>query len=207
MARPLFPERQVDQLEQAILDLIARRPLRSGDRLPPERELVALLDASRPAVREAINRLAADGLLESRHGSGTYVAEVDVAAITEVRLLVEPDAAALAAEARTPGQAARLRRALAALRRHVDDPARFARLDAEIHATLAEACPNPVLRDLLERLARSAALSRTVTGDDPRLRAAALEDLAALVEAVDAGRPADARRAMRRHLRRLPAAR
>jgi GntR family transcriptional regulator, transcriptional repressor for pyruvate dehydrogenase complex len=196
---------QVDQTERALLALVEERGLRAGQRLPPERALVATLGASRTVVREAIGRLGAGGVLESRRGSGTYVASADVAAITEVRLLLEPDAAARAARERTPTQLAALRRTAAELRRAVDHAECFAALDARVHTLVADACGNVVLRDLLARLARPAALSRAATSGDRDVRAATLEDVAALVAAIEAGEPEAARAAMRRHLERLAA--
>ncbi|MFW9612032.1 MAG: FCD domain-containing protein [Fluviibacter sp.] len=59
------------QLEQRILD----GALKVGDRLPPERELSLELGVSRPCLREAIQKLASKGLLYSRQGGGTFVAE------------------------------------------------------------------------------------------------------------------------------------
>jgi GntR family transcriptional regulator, transcriptional repressor for pyruvate dehydrogenase complex len=193
----------VDQTEQALLALVEERGLRAGERLPPERALVATLGASRAVVREAIGRLAAGGVLESRRGSGTYVASADIAAITEVRLLLEPDAAARAARERNWTQLAALRRTVDELGRAVDRPERFAALDARVHTLVADACGNDVMRDLLERLARPAALARAVTSGDRDVRADALGDLAALVAAIEAGEPEAARAAMRRHLERL----
>jgi GntR family transcriptional repressor for pyruvate dehydrogenase complex len=193
----------VDQTEQALLALVEERGLRAGERLPPERALVATLGASRAVVREAIGRLAAGGVLESRRGSGTYVASADIAAITEVRLLLEPDAAARAARERNWTQLAALRRTVDELSRAVDRAERFAALDARVHTLVADACGNDVMRDLLERLARPAALARAVTSGDRAVRAAALADLASLVAAIEAGEPEAARAAMRRHLERL----
>jgi GntR family transcriptional repressor for pyruvate dehydrogenase complex len=198
------PPSQVDQLEDALLGLVSERALRTGDRLPPERDLVGALGASRPALREAISRLAAGGLVVSRQGSGTYIADVDVAAITEVRLLLEPEAAARAATERTDEHAAALQRTAGAMRDSIDDRRRFAELDSTIHALIAEACGNPVLEDVLRRLGRAAALSRAATSEDAGVRGATLRDVGALVRAVTERRPEDARRAMRRHLQRLP---
>jgi GntR family transcriptional repressor for pyruvate dehydrogenase complex len=194
---------QVDHAEREIRRLVTTHPLVPGDRLPPERELVQRLSASRPAVREAINRLVSDRVLESRRGSGTYVAGVDVAAITDVRMLLEPEAAARAARERTAAQAAALERTLAAMRGSADAPVRFASLDAEIHEQIAGACGNAVLRDVLGRLARSAALARSLTSAAESVRAGSLADMEAVVAAVVDRRPTAAASAMRRHLERL----
>jgi GntR family transcriptional regulator, transcriptional repressor for pyruvate dehydrogenase complex len=194
---------QVDQAEQALLALVDAGGMRAGERLPPERTLVASLGTSRAVVREAIGRLAAGGVLESRRGSGTYVAGADVPAITDVRLLLEPEAAARAAGGRTRAQLAALRRTAEELSGAVDDAERFAALDARVHALIAEACGNSVLRDLLARLARAAALSRAVTSGNRDVRLSAVGDLRALVDAIDASDAEAARAAMRRHLERL----
>src|SRR5262245_21207418 len=145
MARPVDSERgrgagAAEQVEHAILERLRAGELRAGDRLPPERELVERLGASRPVVREAISRLSSAGLVESRQGSGTYLAEVDVAAITHVRLLLEPEAAALAARARTDAQVRTLHDTVQAMGDVIDDRPVFAQLDARIHAMIATAC-------------------------------------------------------------------
>jgi GntR family transcriptional regulator, transcriptional repressor for pyruvate dehydrogenase complex len=196
---------QVDHAEQALLALVDERGMRAGERLPPERTLVASLGASRAVVREAIGRLAAGGVLESRRGSGTYVAYADVAAITDVRLLLEPEAAARAASGRTGAQLAAMRRTAGELSAALEDPERFVALDTRVHALITEACGNDVLRDLLARLARAAALSRAVTSADRDVRVSAVSDLTSLVDAIEARDPQGARAAMRRHLERLPA--
>lgn len=66
------------RIAEQIQALIAKRRLREGDRLPPEAELALLLRVSRPSLREALKTLAALGLLEIRHGQGTYVTSGDV---------------------------------------------------------------------------------------------------------------------------------
>jgi GntR family transcriptional repressor for pyruvate dehydrogenase complex len=201
MDRPIS---QVDLAVEGILRLVRERGLRSGDRLDPERELAVRLATSRTVVREALNRLVSEGLLTSRQGSGTYIADVDVAAITEVRLLLEPTAAGRAAQARTGEQARRLGALARELAGAVADRERFSAIDTEVHAVIAAACGNPVLSEQLRRLARTAALSRQVTSGSAALREATVRDVTALAAAVQRGDAAEARRAMRRHLRRLP---
>ncbi|KEA65419.1 Lactate-responsive regulator LldR in Enterobacteria, GntR family [Marinobacterium lacunae] len=64
-----------DVIMQRIEEMIMEGTLRPGQRLPPERELAIEFDVSRPSLREALQKLAAKGLLVSRQGGGTYVAE------------------------------------------------------------------------------------------------------------------------------------
>jgi GntR family transcriptional regulator, transcriptional repressor for pyruvate dehydrogenase complex len=194
---------QVDHVEKAILSLLVQRDLAPGDRLPPERDLVTRTGASRAAVREAIVRLCHDRLLVSRRGSGTYVASVDVAAISAVRALLEPAAAAAAAELRTETQARALERLLGRMSDSVEQPGAFATADEAIHSAVAAACGNPVLEDAIGRLARNAAVSRAVTSPQRIVRERTLADVTELVSAIIERRPAAAREAMHRHLTRL----
>ncbi len=67
---------RLDRLEatrKAIVQLILERGIRSGEAMPPEHELMRLHDVGRNTLREAIKSLQAIGVLEIRHGSGTYV--------------------------------------------------------------------------------------------------------------------------------------
>ena len=130
--------------------------LRPGDRLPPERKLVAEFGISRTAVREALRTLAARGLVESHVGRGTYVRVPDVAHLTDKVEMLHLGAAAQAEEAFVHLVAALAQ--MAALR-HTD--ASMQALQGSIHAGhevfvghLAEAAQNPVLGTLAKAMAR-----------------------------------------------------
>lgn len=73
---PISHSRTADDVVQQIELLILEGVLRDGDRLPGERELSKRFDVSRPILREALKELEARGLVESRHGGGTFVADV-----------------------------------------------------------------------------------------------------------------------------------
>ena len=68
-ARDALPER----IAARLISLIADRQLRPGDKLPPERDLAATMQVSRPSLREALRALAMLNIVEIRQGSGTYV--------------------------------------------------------------------------------------------------------------------------------------
>jgi len=214
---PRVYEHIVEQIESAIFD----GRLRSGDRLPPERELVRQFSASRVAVREALRTLEHRGLIDVRHGSsgGHFVREMDagllrrdfttllrlgrVSAVhlAEARLAIEPEIARLAAERASDVE-------LKALRQSVDQRAavtvtgRPARgLDADFHRLVAAAAKNPVHAVLTEALmsleadvvAPHAALS---VEDHAHVSAAH----SAILEAIAGRRPEDARAAMAAHI-------
>jgi GntR family transcriptional repressor for pyruvate dehydrogenase complex len=108
---------------------IRDRSLKPGDKLPTEAEIMREWGVSRTVVREALSKLQAAGLVETRHGIGTFVLEppaasgfridpsevetaVDVLAVLELRISLETESAGLAAQRRTDDQLAEMRRAL-----------------------------------------------------------------------------------------------
>ncbi|MFF8512786.1 FadR/GntR family transcriptional regulator [Streptomyces sp. NPDC015492] len=138
VSRRSIPDAVFDQLFQELVS----GNVAPGDSLPSERRLAEALGVSRPAVREALQRLAHAGLVEVRQGDTTTVrdirraggldllprllfagGEIDLGvarSILEARLHVGPKIAELAAERRGPGTERQLRDAIAALRESTD---------------------------------------------------------------------------------------
>lgn len=185
--------------------LLAERDLAPGDRLPPERQLAAELGVSRASLREGLRRLLDLGVVQARQGSGTYVAQVDLADLLQVRLRLEPYAAGLAARRRSPRDLARMDELVAELRATQPDPAAFAATDALLHMAIVDAAGSPSLRILLVTIGDLLRHSRATTAPDAALRAAALARLEQLVGAIRAGDGPAAERAMRAHLREVGA--
>jgi GntR family transcriptional repressor for pyruvate dehydrogenase complex len=75
---PLAPQRAA-RIATQLMDLIELKKLSPGDKLPPERQLADLLAVSRPSLREALHILQAQGLVQIKHGQGTFVQEPIVA--------------------------------------------------------------------------------------------------------------------------------
>lgn len=73
MLKPIKSHRRSDLVFNQIRDLIFRGQLKAGQRLPPERELAQSLGVSRPTLREAIQQLVDQGLVDNHHGVGTFV--------------------------------------------------------------------------------------------------------------------------------------
>ena len=190
----------VEQISEALRTAVAHGDYPPGDRLPSERELAERLGVSRPAVREAIGQLVEGGVLESRRGSGTYVAAVDVEDVFAVRLRLEPLAAGLAATQRTAGATKEMRELLGALRASLADARRFAAVDVELHRAIAAASGNPVLIGILARLTDLTMLSRDVSSTAAAARRSTLADMRAVVGAIRASDPEGAEKAMARHL-------
>ncbi|MFD3513959.1 FadR/GntR family transcriptional regulator [Streptomyces sp. NPDC058657] len=155
---------------EAVKAMITSGRLTSGQRLPTERDLAVRLGISRSSMREAIRALTVLGVLESRHGSGVYVTNLDavdlldtfgvVAEISptsrlveflEVRRILESSAAALAAARIDSSQLASLSAQLDAMN-GTDDPEEFLAADMAFHRTVAQAAGNEALAAIVEGL-------------------------------------------------------
>lgn len=140
--------------------------LREGDKLPTESELVRDYDVSRTVVREALSKLQAAGLVETRHGIGTFVLpardgagltldarelseSVDVLAVLELRISLETEAAGLAAQRRSSEHLQALRDALQAFERHAASGGDTVTHDLAFHLGIAQATGNRYFRDIL----------------------------------------------------------
>lgn len=206
-----------DQLEAAI----RRGDYAVGDRLPSERELTELLGVSRVSVREAIRSLEAVGLVHVRHGDGCFVADPaerpgrelarwldlhrdEVLDLLRVRGALDELAAEEAAGRRDPRELEAVRAAHEAFAEAVQRPGatvdELTALDVAFHTALARASGSALLANLLADLHEHLADSRRV-GFHPRGRPpASAQEHAAIVEAVEAGRRAAARRAAAAHI-------
>jgi DNA-binding FadR family transcriptional regulator len=191
----------------------------AGARLPGDGELLAAFGVSRPVLRESVKTLAAKGLLTTKARVGTVVREraawnmfdADVLAwhleagidrrflrdLAEIRLAVEPAAAALAAERRGPTDLAALEAGLARMRDEASDSAGFAEGDLALHVAIASG--NPFMRSIggvIEvALRASFQLSAPVEAAE---REATLTAHAAIVAAIADRDPAGAAEAVRR---------
>jgi GntR family transcriptional repressor for pyruvate dehydrogenase complex len=155
-------------LEQRILE----GSLKPGDRLPSERNLALELNVSRPTLREAIQKLASKGLLETRHGGGSVVtARLQAtfsdpwkdmlqshpllqADMLEFRHMLEGEAAMLAAERATDVDLERIDAAYAALERAYDGLDMQVCIDADVafHQAIADASHNSMIGHLVASL-------------------------------------------------------
>jgi DNA-binding FadR family transcriptional regulator len=159
---PVRPSPLVEQAAERLRARIADGSWAVGTKLPGETTLAAELGVGRSTVREALRALAGAGLVRPRQGSGVFVIATEPAedwptrlrraAVTdvyEVRILVEVQAARLAAVRRTPHDVTALDTALAGRRAaSAGDDAAFVDADIALHAAVVAAAHNPVLADL-----------------------------------------------------------
>jgi DNA-binding GntR family transcriptional regulator len=195
----------VDRAHAALRERILSGELGPGERLHQE-ALSAELGVSRTPVREALGRLAADGLVELLPQRGARVADLrpeDMAAAYEARLAIEPVAARLAA-ARGGGEGATaaMRAAVAAHRRAGGDVASAFQANRAFHLAVVEAAGNPFLLRFAEGLWATRLGLRVYEEqrESPDLIAADADAHERIADAVAAGDPEAAEALMREHI-------
>ena len=174
MNQPEKPRRRGRNLTDEVVASLSRR-IESGEfpvgaKLPSEGLIVQQEQVSRTVVREAISRLQAAGLVETRHGIGTFVLDrpagtalhidpgliltlLDVMAVLEFRISVESEAAGLAALRRTDQHLASMRAALVDFERIVrDQTGSSVEADIAFHLHIANASGNHYFFDILRQL-------------------------------------------------------
>src|SRR5687767_3575307 len=133
--RPMVKSRLYEQVLERLRAHVSEAGLKAGDKLPPERDLAASLGVSRASVKQAIVVLEVQGLVEARHGGGTYLVRdtLDVEPVEqlverrkrlpdvlEAREALETKLAELAAERRTDAELETIRAALDFMRDEID---------------------------------------------------------------------------------------
>jgi GntR family transcriptional regulator, transcriptional repressor for pyruvate dehydrogenase complex len=210
----------VREIGQRIAADISAGRLLPGTRLPTEQEHMAVLGVSRTVIREAVAMLRAEGLIATRQGIGSFVAEVPTRAlfriepgqsetlsdsldIMELRTAVETEAAGLAAERATRGQRRAIRSALLAIDTAIERGEAAIGEDFALHAAITDATGNPQFRRFLEFLGRFIIPRASVRIRALNLRAYLMtfqQEHRAIVAAIDARSVDQARSAMRQHL-------
>jgi GntR family transcriptional repressor for pyruvate dehydrogenase complex len=163
--------RLYEQIVQQIEDSLVKGDLKAGDQLPAERDLAQRFGVSRTAVREAVKALREKGLVEAYSGRGTFITDGTTQAVrqsldlmvkigqpegsthlAEVRAILEPEIAALAAERIQEPELATMREAVAAMDRAGKNPEIYIEADLDFHLALAEGASNPLILSLLDSI-------------------------------------------------------
>ena len=204
---------------ERICDRIRAGALLPGDRLPPERQLARELAVSRTSVRQALQALAERGVVESRQGDGTYVADELTASfpgdaildvlnreqgvlgdILEFRRLLEPQIAALAAGRIDAAGIDRLKVVVCDQQRALLAGRPDAALDAEFHRLLAEYAGNRVLVRVMAALRATVDETRAAGLRTSGRQNASMEGHLRLLDALEARDAAAAHAAMEQHI-------
>jgi len=224
-AKALKPERRrgpgvTEDAIERIRELVASGKWGPGTRLPREADLAKQLGLSRNSLREAVRALSLARVLEVRQGDGTYVSSLEpgelleptlsatdlirgrtVLELFEVRRMLEPEAAAMAASRADADVIAALRTELARMNDAGDRPDDLVEADAAFHDVIARAPGNSVLRALLRSLSSSTIRARLWHGiADRGALDLARDEHTRIYDAIAAGDPDVARAATLLHI-------
>ncbi|MES2980568.1 MAG: FadR/GntR family transcriptional regulator [Pseudomonadota bacterium] len=163
------PRGLVSEIVESLASSIREGQLQPGDKLPTEAEIMNRFGVSRTVVRESISKLQASGLVETRHGIGTFVlaqsdaanfrimAEdfttvADVISVLELRISLETEAAGLAAQRRTAENLAAMETALRAFHDSISQDSDAVPPDFQFHMEVARSTGNRHFADLMTYL-------------------------------------------------------
>lgn len=212
----MVKSRLYEQVLERLRAHVVEAGLKAGDRLPAERDLAASLGVSRASVKQAIVVLEVQGLVEARHGGGTYlvrdtldVEPVDrlverrerLPEVLEAREALETKLAELAAERRTEAELEDIRQALGFMREEIANGDNGVEGDRRFHAAVTAAAHSSLLADFMKTIATQITESRTESLRQPGRPNRSLAQHRAILDAIAEGRPRQAAAAMRRHVR------
>lgn len=222
MYKTVRSARLYEQIVQQIEESILNGALKPGDQLPAERDLAQRFGVSRTAVREAVKALREKGLVEAFSGRGTFITDGTSQAIkqsldlhariaqqegsiqlVEVREILEPEIAALAAARAEDQHLAMMRDAVAVMDESSRNVDAFIEADLDFHLALAEAAANPLILSLIDSIVGLLREQRTrtfyVDGGPERGQ----YHHKRILKAVEDRDPEAARNAMRAHLKQV----
>ena len=212
--------RLYENLVEILLEKIRTGELRPGDKLPSERQLSEEYHVSRPVVREALRSLDRMGCIESKVGGGTYIksATLDsmldpfsviihqderlIRDLIEVRILLESDAAALAAKKITPEQEDQIEKILEQASQEVREGGYGLEGENAFHNSIAKIADNTALTMIINMCANLLSTSREATLRIPGQPENSISDHRAIFEAIKLHSSAQAAKLMRQHLKK-----
>ena len=165
-----------EQVADGIMNLIQETPYKAGDKLPTEKELCESTGAGRNTVREALKILASRNVLEIRQGAGTFVSEKqgipddplgfsmvnDHVKLTkdllQVRIMLEPQIAALAAQCAKEHEIRELEEILEEMEAAMKKREDYSELDTKFHTKIAQCTHNIVMENLLPVIGKGVAV-------------------------------------------------
>jgi DNA-binding FadR family transcriptional regulator len=205
-----------EQTAENLLKLIHEMNSLPGEKLPNEYDLSSKLGVSRNTVREAIRMLASRNIVTIRQGAGTFISEKQgvaddpfgfsfiedrkklTADLLQIRSIVEPQIASIAAQNATPEDLAHLEKAFLAVEQRLIDRKSFAEEDSEFHTQIANCSHNNVISKLVPIITAGVAVFSAVISEQEYNQT--IQSHRQIFEAVRDGRSADAHQAMLFHL-------
>ena len=175
-----------DSVSKQIQQLIAKRKLKAGDKLPSQRDLAEQLGVGRPAIREALKRLEAMGIVKVQHGKSSTIEKVDLSTIMgnvsnllelapidvlqllEAKEIVEFKCSELASQRATEKDLTEMKGYLEEMEKNKKNPKVHAEADYLFHFTIVKAADNPFIIEIMKVLGKmiEKAIEETAIEDD-----------------------------------------
>ena len=229
MARPVKIDRDIsptkesvpEMVVRSILDLVKTGVLKAGETLPPERDLAASWNVSRPSVREAMRGLAVLGVVRTRHGGGAYISDLgpesllaplhfylslermNIRDLYDARSLIESDVARLAAVNLSDAELTRLEALWQAQVGTLTDPLLFRLSDFAFHEMIWIGAGNAFLKRIGESLNILGLEFRRRASELPLVLEQSLRDHRVLLDALAARDPNRAAQAALLHMQNV----
>jgi GntR family transcriptional repressor for pyruvate dehydrogenase complex len=215
---PKFDTQMTMRVVNHIRGMLESGELQPGDRIPAEREFARRLRISRASLRTGIGYLAAMGVMDVRHGVGTFVAEgppeLGKSSLSllgalhgfqswhmfEARRILESELAALAAERGREQHFTALSEEVAEMDATVDNPMEYLIHDVRFHRVIAQASGNPILAALMETISSALYDERRETAERSRNLKESADLHREILRAIRSRNAAEARAVMERHL-------
>jgi GntR family transcriptional repressor for pyruvate dehydrogenase complex len=175
-----------DSVSRQIQQLIAKKKLKAGDTLPSQRDLAEQLGVGRPAIREALKRLEAMGIVKVQHGKSSTIekvdldtimgnvsnllelAPIDVLKLLEAKEIIESKCTELAARRATEDDLLEMKGYLEEMEKNKTNPRVHAEADYLFHFTIVKAADNPFVVEIMKVLGKmiEKAIEETAIEDD-----------------------------------------
>jgi GntR family transcriptional repressor for pyruvate dehydrogenase complex len=214
---PISRKKTYELVAERLVAEIGERRLRPGDALPTERQLTQEYRVGRSSVREALRMLESQGLIESQ-GSGMFAVSAyrnplnqsfslmlsldasNMRELYEIRMLLEGELAALAAERRSDEDLGRMLTALQEMREGLDSESRYIEADLRFHLAIADATQNRFALHMMQALRELFHRALASAYNIPGSAATSLEQHGLILDAITGGNAEEARKRMHEHL-------
>ena len=219
MVKPIKKISVAEQAIDRIYELIKEKDLKVGDRLPPERELVKILEISRSSLREAIRTLEMIGVINSRQGHGTVIGDANISnsiikplafsillnkntflELFEARKLIEVECAGLAAERITTSELKKIKEIYNLLVKHQKNREKSIKYEIKLHEEITEIAKSNVLGDILSSIKKLLRESRDTTVPSQGVTLETINCHEKLIQAFEIKDASKARKLMFEHL-------
>lgn len=206
----------IDQTALKLKKYIEENNLSTGDKLPNEYELSKILKVGRNTVREAVRHLASRNILSTRQGAGTFISENTgivedpfgfsftdnqnklVKDLMEIRIMIEPQIAALAAQNSSHEDIVHLEKLCSNIEEAIKNKADFSKEDESFHSYLGKCSGNDVISKLIPVISEGINIYATSVSEQEYNQT--IISHREIVKAIKEGRPKDAEQAMLFHL-------